>query len=138
MQANWHENFLTTQVGYFSHINAELIISHSDDTSCLGRMSHLICYALSYLFYSYFFTLVMPFQISCFCEPAYRKCQFPDHFIHSLYFTNFIFHHLITFFFKNSMHLMAQTESWLWKVQIYLLTFIHRHTIFIQSLNKLY
>ena len=42
MHANWDEKFLTTQVVYFSHINAEWRVSYSDDTSRLGEMSNLI------------------------------------------------------------------------------------------------
>ena len=41
MQANCDEMWLT-QVGYFSHINAEGKVSHSSETSHLGEMSHLI------------------------------------------------------------------------------------------------
>ena len=41
MQANCDETYLT-QVGYFSHVNAELKVYHSGETSHLGEMSYLI------------------------------------------------------------------------------------------------
>ena len=41
MQANWNEKCLT-QVGYFSHVNAESKVFNSGETSDLRVMSHLI------------------------------------------------------------------------------------------------
>ena len=45
-QVNWDETYLF-QAGYFSHVNAGWKLFHSDETSRLGEMPHLILTALN-------------------------------------------------------------------------------------------
>ena len=40
MQADWDEKYLT-QVGYFSHVNAEWKVRHSGETSHRGEVFYL-------------------------------------------------------------------------------------------------